>query len=257
MKVTAIMQVRTGSTRFPNKVLKEILGKSMLEHTIERVKKAKLIDEIIIATTTERQDDIIEKWANDNGLKCYRGSTEDVLDRYYQAAKKFKVDPIVRLEPDDPLKDPTVVDKIIKFYLDNKDKLDYASNTIKSTFPEGQDVEIFSFAALERAWTEAKKSSEREHVTPYIWNHPDKFRLANVVHEGENLAHLRWTVDYPDDLEFVRQVYARLYKKGKIFSMQDILDLLKKHPELAKINEGHAHYEGYLKSVREDAPKGG
>lgn len=255
-KVTTIIQVRIGSTRLPNKVMEKILGKSMLERMIERTRKAKLIDEIIIATTTEPGDDVIEKWAKDNGLKCYRGSTEDVLDRYYQAAKKFKLDPVVRLEPDDPLKDPTIVDKIVKFYLDNQNKLDYVSNTIEPTFPEGQDVEVFSFAALERAWKGAKKGSEREHVTPYIWNHPDKFRLANVVNEGGDLSRLRWTVDYPEDLKFVREVYARLYKEDKTFLMNDILDLLKKHPELAKINEGHVRYEGYMKSVREDAKTG-
>jgi len=252
-KVTAIVQVRMGSTRLPRKVLNDIVGKPMLWHVINRVKKAKLIDEIVIVTTTEDEDEIIAKWAKNNNLKCYRGSVEDVLDRYYQAAKKFKANTIVRVTPDDPLKDPEIIDKVIKFYLDNKINLDFVSNTIKPTYPEGLDVEVFSFSTLKRAWEEAKKKSEREHVTPYIWNHPDKFRLANVAKEGENLSHLRWTVDYPEDLEFTRAIYARLYKEGKIFLMQDVLDLLKKCPELAKINKGYIRSEGYLKALKEEA----
>ena len=250
-KVAAIVQVRMGSTRLPKKVLNDIVGKPMLWHVINRVKKAKLIDEIIIATTIEDEDEIIAKWAKNNNLKCYRGSAEDVLDRYYQVAKKNKVDIIVRITSDDPLKDPEIIDKVIKFYLDNRINLDFVSNAIKPTYPEGLDVEVFSFNAFKRAWKEAKKKSEREHVTPYMRDHPDKFRLANIAKEGENLSHLRWTVDYPEDLEFTREVYKRLYKEDKVFLMGDILDLLKKHPELSKINEGHIRYEGYLKSLRE------
>lgn len=251
MKVVAIVQVRMGATRLPRKMMVDIVGKPLLWHVINRVKRLKFIDEIIIATTTDREDDIIEKWAEENNLKCYRGSVEDVLDRFYQAAKKYRADIIVRITPDDPLKDPMVTDKVIKHYLDNRDKLDYVSNIIKPTYPEGLDAEVFSFSTLERAWKQAKTKADREHVTTYIWNHPEKFRLANIEYEGKNVSHLRWTLDYPEDLEFAREVYARLYKEGEIFLMEDVLKLLEKHPELAKINVGHVRFEGYLKSIKE------
>ncbi|KUO42694.1 MAG: hypothetical protein APU95_04465 [Hadesarchaea archaeon YNP_N21] len=246
-----------GSTRLPKKMMIDIMGKPLIWHVFNRVKRAKLIDEIVIATTTDKEDDIIEKWARENGLKCHRGSTEDVLDRFYQAAKKYKADIIVRITPDDPLKDPVVIDKIIKHYLDNEGKIDYVSNTIKPTYPEGLDVEVFSFDALERAWKEAKTKVDREHVTTYIWNNPSKFRLANVTHEGGDLSHMRWTVDYAEDVEFIREIYARLYRKNKIFLMEDVLNLLKKCPELTNINSGHVRFEGYLSKLKMQQHKKG
>lgn len=242
-KVTAILQMRIGSTRLPKKILKNIAGKPMLWHFTNRVKKAKLIDEIIIATTTKDEDDMIVKWARSNGLKHYRGSTEDVLDRFYQTATKFKAEVIVRVTPDCPLIDPEVMDKVIKYFLDGD--FDYVSNTIKRNYPDGLDTEVFSYDALKKAWKEAKMASEREHVTPYIWKHPKMFKIGSVECE-EDLSHMRWCVDTERDLEFVREIYKRLYKEGKVFHMSDVLKLLKKHPELMEINKGIARDEGTL-----------
>lgn len=256
LKVVGIIQARMKATRLPGKMMADIAGKPLLWHVISRVKTAKLVDELIIATTTDREDDVLEKWAKDNNLRCYRGSVGDVLDRFYQAAKKYNADIIVRITPDDPFEDPEVIDKVIKYFLNNRDKLDYVSNFIKPTYPEGLHAEVFSFGALKRAWREAKTKTDREHVTTYIWNHPRKFRLANIEYEGkEDISQLRWTLDYPEDLKFAREVYARLYKEGEIFLMGDVLRLLKKYPELAKINAGHVRFEGYLKSLKSEPQK--
>lgn len=224
-----------GSTRLPNKVLNDIVGRPMLWHIINRIQRSELIGDIIIATTLDIKDDEIEIFAKKNNIKIFRGSEEDVLDRYYQSAKKYKVNSIVRVTADDALKDPVVIDKVIKKYL--KNKLDYASNTIKPTYPLGLDIEVFSFDALEKAWGESNKQFEREHVTPYIWTNPTKFNIENVTYEEGNLSHLRWTIDTKEDFIFVKTIYENLYKEGEIFLMNDILKLLEKHPEFIKINK--------------------
>jgi spore coat polysaccharide biosynthesis protein SpsF len=246
--IAAIIQARLGSTRLPGKVLADIQGKTLLEHVIQRVSASKLIEDIIIATTINEKDKAIIDFAHTRGIKCYAGSEDDVLDRFYRAAKKFNVNTIVRITPDDPFKDPEVIDKLIKRYLDKKDDIDYVSNTIKPTYPEGLDAEVFSFRALEKAWREAKKPSEREHVTPYIWKHPEFFRLVNVEND-KDLSGLRWTLDTEADLQFAREVYARLYH-GQVFLMKDILALLEAEPELARINAGMERNAGYLKSLK-------
>ena len=248
--IVAIVQARTGSTRLPNKILEDISGKPLLEHVLDRVQLSRLIDRIIIATTTEEKDHVILEMGQSWGIDNYTGSEEDVLDRFYQAAKIYGAETVVRITPDDPFKDPEVIDRVIGYYLEHKDNLDYVSNTIKATYPEGLDVEVFSFDALERAWQEAEKPSEREHVTPYICNHPELFRLANVEND-EDLSHLRWTLDTEADLRFTREVYARLYH-GQVFLMKDILTLLRAEPELAQINQGTPRNAGYLESLEQE-----
>ncbi|MEM2679660.1 MAG: glycosyltransferase family protein [Candidatus Hadarchaeales archaeon] len=246
-KTVAIIQARVGSTRLPGKVLKEICGKPMLWYVIERVKRARLINEIVVATTTNAEDDEIVKIAEQCRVKTFRGSEDDVLDRYYRAAKEFKADVVVRITADCPLIDPEIVDKTVEFFL--KGDFDYVSNTVRPTFPDGLDVEVFSFDALKKAWENATKLSEREHVTPYIRKHPEKFKIGSFEAEHD-LSHLRWTVDREEDLRFVREVYERIGKE--IFHMQDVLELLREHPELAEINRGIKRNEGYEKSLRED-----
>jgi spore coat polysaccharide biosynthesis protein SpsF len=236
-KVTAIIQARMGSTRLPGKVLKEIQGKPILWHIIHRTKASKLIDEIIVATTTNVEDKKIMELTNSLGVRSFRGCEQDVLDRYYQAAKKFKADVIVRITADDPFKDPGVIDEVISIFLNNGDNLDYASNTIDPTYPEGIDVEVFSFTALECAWTEASSKFEREHVTPYIWRNTEKFKVKNVINKSGNLSNLRWTLDTEEDLSFITEVYNKLYTEDKVFLMEDVLILLAQHPEISKINE--------------------
>lgn len=248
--IAGIIQARTGSTRLPNKIIKDIAGKPLFEHIIDRVRLSRLIDKIIIATTTKERDKIILEMAQRWGIESYAGSEDDVLDRFYQAAKIYGVETIVRITPDDPFKDPEIIDKVVGYYLGHQGSVDYVSNTIKPTYPEGLDVEVFSIGALEKAWKEAKKTSEREHVTPYIWNHPEIFRLANIEN-GEDLSHLRWTLDTEADLKFTRGIYARLYH-GQVFLMKDILALLHAEPELSRINEGVVRNAGYLKSIEQE-----
>ena len=249
--IVAIMQARMGSTRLPGKVLIDIQGKPLLEHIVDRVKRSKLIAMTIIATTVNEKDKAIIELAENLDIPYYVGSEDDVLDRFYQTAKKYKAETIVRITSDEPFLDPEITDKVVGYYLKCKDSIDYVSNTIKPTYPDGLDTEVFSFKALERAWREAKKPSEREHVTPYIWNHPELFRLANVENE-EDLSHLRWTLDDDADLKFTQEIYARLYH-GNIFLMQDILNLLAKNPWLVDINKGTLRDEGYLKSIQAES----
>ncbi len=234
--VVAIIQARMKSTRLPGKVLKNIAEKPMLAHVIERLKNTKLINEMVIATSVKEEDRIISRLANDFGVKSFAGSEEDVLDRYYQAAKRYEANVVVRITSDCPLIDPGVVDKVIAFYLRDRDTVDYVSNSLKRSYPRGLDTEVFSFEVLKRTWQEAKEPYQREHVTPYIYEHPEIFCLANVEN-SQDLSYMRWAVDEEKDLEFVREIYKKLYKDGKIFLTKDILALLRKEPQLLDISK--------------------
>lgn len=249
--ITAIFQVRTGSTRLPGKVLIDIEDKPLLQHVIERVRRSKYIDDIILATTINPKDSAIINFAQKNRVKFYTGSEDDVLDRVYQCAKKFSSEIIVRITPDDPFKDPEVIDRGITYFCESMGTLDYVTNTLPPTYPIGLDIEIFSFKALEKAWNEGKKPSEREHVTPYIWNHPELFRIKNFKYEND-LSNLHWTLDTEQDLRFTKEIYHRLYRKKPNFLMDDILYILKKEPELSRINECNEKFGGYLKSLKND-----
>jgi spore coat polysaccharide biosynthesis protein SpsF len=248
-KVVAIIQARMGSTRLPGKVMMEIVGKPMLWHVINRVKHAKRLDDIVIATTALNEDKQILELASEIRVKSYAGSEDDVLDRYYQAAIIYKADVIVRITADCPLIDPTVIDRAIEFYLDHD--FEYVGTGIKPSYPDGLDTEVFSFGVLKRAWKEATLASEREHVTPYIKKNPQVFSIKNLEND-KDLSYMRWTVDEECDLEFVREIYNKLYKEGEMFYMEDILNLLKKQPELMNINKNIIRDEGYLKSIKED-----
>ncbi len=192
-----------GSTRLPGKVLTEVAGKPMLKYQIDRVRQSTLLDKIIVATSTLHQDDVIEKFCRLNGIEFFRGSENDVLDRYYQAAKTYKVQHIVRLTGDNPLISPMMICKVIDFYWLNN--FDYVSNNRPRTYPMGLDVEIFTFEALGKAWREAKDNYEKEHVTPYIYNHPELFKIGNVRNDRD-LSYIRWTVDTLEDLAHVREL---------------------------------------------------
>ncbi|MEW6070046.1 MAG: aminotransferase class III-fold pyridoxal phosphate-dependent enzyme, partial [Candidatus Thermoplasmatota archaeon] len=246
--IVAHVQARIGSTRLPGKVLRDIVGKPMLWHIVNRLKRSKLIDKIVIVTSTNEEDKAILEFGEKEGIETFAGSEEDLVDRHYQAAKKYKADVIVRITGDCPLVDPKVVDKIIKYFLDGK--FDYASNIEKCTYPDGLDVQVLSYSALETIWKKCKKPLERELFSAYIKLHPEKFKIGNVEQE-QDLSHMRWTVDYEEDLRFVREVYKRLYKKGEIFYMEDVLQLLKKEPELMDINKGLKSPEGRIEWVLE------
>ncbi|MFU0784416.1 MAG: 3-deoxy-manno-octulosonate cytidylyltransferase [Thermoanaerobacterium thermosaccharolyticum] len=237
MNVVCIMQARTGSTRLPGKVLKKICGKTVLEHDIDRLKRVKNINKIVVATTILEKDDVIVEEAKRLGVVYFRGSEEDVLSRYYYAAKESNAEVVVRVTSDCPLIDSEVTEKTIQYYLDNKDKYDYVSNTIDRTYPRGLDTEVFSFKVLERAFIEAKSTRDKEHVTPYIWDNPSIFRLAQYKNEID-YSNLRWTLDTKEDFQLISNIYHKLYsKEGNQFNMSDILSLYKKYPELLKINE--------------------
>jgi spore coat polysaccharide biosynthesis protein SpsF len=246
MKTIAIIQARMGSTRLPGKVLAELCGMPMLLVLLHRVRMTPGIDEVVIATTTSANDDVLVSWLIDNGVIFFRGSEEDVLNRYWECAKKHSADVIVRITADDPLKDSRVIARGLAEF--NKSKtIDYVSNTIQPTYPEGLDVEIFSFKALNLAHEEANLPSEREHVTPYIWKHPDKFSIYCFKMQPD-LSSWRWTVDKPEDLLFVKTVLSNFGNNIET-SYEDIIKLIIDRPELAKINTGTIRNEGYLKSL--------
>jgi len=245
--IIAIIQARTGSTRLPRKVLKEVCGKTLLEHEILRVKRAKLLNKIIIATTDKKEDDPIVEIAGKTGINFYRGSENDVLDRYYQAAKKHEASDIVRLTGDCPLIDPKIIDLVIEYYLKNKNLFDYVSNVRPATYPDGMDVEAFSFAALEKSWQAAKLISEREHVNAYIAKNLQIFRISNVENK-KDLSHLRMTIDKEADWRLIFKIYSGLYPNNHNFGLDDILAFLNKRPDLVKLNSDFMRNEGYFKS---------
>lgn len=193
-----------------------------------------MIDNVIVATTNAKEDGEIVTIAKKMGAKSYHGSVNDVLDRFYQAAKHFNAQHIVRITADCPLIDSAVVDEGVAKYFSSG--ADYCSNVLTRTFPDGEDVETFSFTALEKAWKEAKRSSDREHVTTYIRNHPEKFKLVNFKRDL-NIADKRWTLDREEDFIFIEKVYGALYAENPRFGMRDILDFLKKNPELEEVNK--------------------
>jgi len=202
LNIVAIIQARMGSTRLPGKVMKTILDKHVILWDIDRVSLSKLIDEIVVAIPFGKQDDVIADTIEEynNKILISRGSEDDVLDRYYNAAVQTNADVVVRITSDCPLIDPVVVDHVIEQFLNND--CDYCSNSLQRTYPRGLDTEVFSFDALSKAWNESKKDYEREHVTPYIIENPDKFKLLNVSNTID-LSHLRWTLDTKEDFEFI------------------------------------------------------
>jgi len=245
----AVVQVRLGSTRLPGKALALIDGEPMLWHVIQRLKSSQWINEIVVATTLQAEDDAIEKFCRKQNLKCFRGSVDDVLDRFYQAAKQSGADVITRVTADCPMLDSQVIDKVISAFHDSD--CDYASNVDRYTYPDGLDTEVFSFKALERAWKEAKKPSDREHVTPYLRN-TGLFRKASIENETDLSVHqYHWSVDKPQDLEFARKVITSF--KGKEFHLNDILRLLAKKPDLKLINAEQVTNEGYYRSLYQQA----
>lgn len=245
----ALIQARMASSRLPGKVLADISGKPMLHHVIDRVKASRVIQDIIVVTTTALEDQTVCTLADERNVKTYAGSAIDVLDRYYQAAKCFRIDVVVRITADCPLMDPSIIDRTVKTFFESG--CDYASTAYPvATFPDGLDVEVFTFSTLERAWKEATLGSEREHVTPFIWKNPHWFTLKSVQSEVDR-SDMRWTVDEKEDLEFVREVYRHL-GTGTKFGMNDILIFLRQHPDVLHLNRGILRNEGYQKSLDED-----
>jgi spore coat polysaccharide biosynthesis protein SpsF len=251
MKVVAILQARCNSTRLPNKVLKKIMGKPMVHRQISRIKRSNLIDELIVATSDELTDSPLEELCAQIGTKLFRGSLDNVLDRFYQTALATNADIIVRLTGDCPLTDSEVIDQVIRLHIEEKN--DYTSNIEPETFPDGLDVEVFNFFDLENAWKHAYNKSDLEHVTPYIRNNSN-IRKGSYISEV-NYSEYRWTVDEPRDFTFVNKIYSILGADEKYFSSQDIYKLLKQQPDLLEINTNIIRNEGYSKSLEQDHSK--
>ena len=234
MSTNAIIQARCGSTRFPNKVFADVNGKPLIWHVVNRLTHAKTINKIVIATTINEKDDKIEKWCNENNVACYRGSENDVLNRYYSASVAFPSDIVVRITADDPFKEPAVIDAVVNKLIN--EGFDHVTNNFPPSWPEGLDCEAFTFAALEASEKSTNDAFEREHVTQYIYHNPDKFKIGNVA-SPKNLSYLRWTIDKEVDYEMVKAIYAhRNPANTDILLLDEILDILEKNPEIKEIN---------------------
>ncbi|MEI7635799.1 MAG: glycosyltransferase family protein [Syntrophus sp. (in: bacteria)] len=247
--ITAFIQARMSSTRFPGKVLKPILRRPMLELQIERVKLSETIDRVVVVTSTHSADQQIVNLCERLNMDVFCGSLENVLDRFYQAAKKYQPDHIVRLTGDCPLIDSKVIDDIVRLYLEKK--CDYGTNCMPPTYPNGLDAEIFSFDMLKQAQLEASLPSHLEHISVFFEDQPERFRIVNLAH-ATDLSQMRWTVDEPEDFEFVKSIFEMLYPFNPAFGMEDVLDLLVKKPELASLNKHFMRNEGLLKAREKD-----
>ncbi len=238
MKVVAIIQARMGSTRLPGKVLRVLGSATVLEHVIHRVRRAPNIDDVVVATTESPNDVAIVEEARRLGVNVFCGSEVDVLSRYYFAAKQVNADVVLRVTSDCPLLDPEVMRAMVdKFQTLQRDyeSVDYLSNTLTRTYPRGLDVEVFTFEALERAYREATSPAEREHVTPYLYRYPEKFRIGQYLSDVDH-SRYRWTLDTEDDWQLLKQIFDRLGKGSANFSTGEVMELLVKEPQLAKVN---------------------
>lgn len=234
MKVVAIIQARMGSTRLAGKVLEDLGGDMVLARVVNRTRRAKTLNSIVVATTKQPADDAIVGLCKERGWLLFRGSEEDVLDRYYKAALAFEADVVVRITSDCPLIEPEIIDRMIGEFLSSRPEIDYLSNSLQRTFPQGLDVEVMSFDALKTIWQEDRDPESREHVTPYIRRHPEKFHIRNVANDTD-YSYMRWTVDTIEDLTFVRKIYEHF--QNDTFTWKEVLHLLETHPEWLEINQ--------------------
>jgi spore coat polysaccharide biosynthesis protein SpsF len=232
MRTIAIIQARMGSTRLPGKVLMDLGGDTVLAHGVQRLRRADRVDHVVVATTAGSRDDAIVSECSRLGAGFFRGSEADVLDRYYQAALAFHAGVVVRITSDCPLIDPGLVDEVVE--LRRREGADYASNCLLRRYPRGLDTEVFTVEALERTWRQADKAYQREHVTPYMVEHPERFKLASSVAPSD-YSHYRWTVDTPQDLQLLREIYARFPGEAH-FDWRAVIEVMEREPQLAEIN---------------------
>ena len=257
MKVALVIQARCGSTRLPQKILKPLGGVPLLQRMVERVEQgvsmlrqqfgSSASYETIIATTTDSVDQAITRIAEELNIRCYCGHSTDLLDRHLQAARAAEADVVVKIPSDCPLIDPAVVCRVISTYINVRRSADYVSNLHPASYPDGNDVEVMPIHVLEQAWHEAERPYERQHTTPFIWERPERFRLVNVSWEtglDYSMSH-RWTIDYPEDYEFIRMVFKHLWNPDRTFSLEEILALLDAHPSIAQVNAQYAGVNWY------------
>ena len=244
--IGCIIQARMGSTRLPGKVMLKIDKKHpVIHYVLEQIQNCKYLDDITVATTNLKQDDVIAEFVKNYGINLFRGDSSNVLDRYYQCAKKFSYSKIIRITCDNPLIDPEIIDKIIEKFISNK--FDYVSNTITRTFPYGTEVEIFSFSALEKAWKNSKNDYEREHVTPHMYDKNNQFKISNFSFHT-NLSRLRWTLDTKEDLKMIKTIVKKIEQRP-IF-LKDIIWILKNEPNLMNINQNTPIQDNFLNSFK-------
>ena len=244
--IGCIIQARMGSSRLPGKIMKKINGDTpMLKFQLDQLEFSKNIDQIIIATTTLEPDNLIVDFCKKNNLECFRGESKDVLDRYYRCAKKFKLSIIVRITSDNPLIDPNIVDYVISRFVDSD--CDYMSTDF-SKYPLGFTVEVFNFQSIARAWKEAKLPSEHEHVTPFLYKNPDKFKIERITRE-KDLSHIRCTVDTEYDFQLIEKIISQI--ETRPIYLDNILELFSENPDLLEINR-HVKHDGYARSLKED-----
>ena len=250
--IYAIIQARMGSSRLPGKIMLDLAGRPVLWHVIDRVNYSKYVNKIVVATSIESKNDEVRHFCDKNSVLCFSGSEDDVLDRFYNAAINNSIsddDIIIRITADCPLIDPNIIDKTIERFLEVN--ADYASNTVIPTYPDGLDCEVMRFSALSKAWEDAKLKSEREHVTPYIRNHPELFKITSIEND-EDISSLRWTLDEKEDYQLIKLIYDELYEENNIFLMDDILDFAKSNPNIKDINSRYQRNEGLIKSLLND-----
>lgn len=251
--IVIVVQARMSSSRLPGKVLMPVLGKSLLYRMIERLRMVNHKVQIVIATSTDAKDDAIEAEAAAIGVPCYRGSLDNCLDRHYQAGKQYNADVVIKIPSDCPLIDPRIIDEVLDFYFAHEGEYDFVNNLHPPTWPDGNDVEIMTMPCIERTWKEATRPLELEHTTPYIWENPDKFRIANITWPtglDYSMSH-RFTIDYRADYDFIDRVYQELYPSKVNFSCDDILALLDKKPEIYQINADYAGVNWYRNHLNE------
>jgi spore coat polysaccharide biosynthesis protein SpsF (cytidylyltransferase family) len=248
--VLAILQARVSSSRLPGKVLKPILGRPMLRHQIDRVRRAASLDALVVATSVDPSDDAIAATCADAGVDCFRGSLDDVLTRFHEAALPYHPRMVVRLTGDCPLIDPTVIDGAVEFFRGGAFDLVRTADS----FADGLDVEVIGYGILEQAWRAATRPSDREHVTLYVHRQPERFRIGEYASEID-LSDLRLTVDEPEDFELVRRTYEALYPRNPAFTTPDIVALLRANPDLAALNRGIRRNEGLERSLAADPPE--
>lgn len=252
-KILIVVQARMASSRLPGKVMLPILGKSLLAQMIERLQMVQHTVEIVIATSINPEDNIIEQEAINIGVPCFRGSLENLLERHYLAALRHNADIVLKIPSDCPLIDPRIIDQVLDFFFKNAGQYDYVSNLHPATWPDGNDVEVMTMHCLEKTWRMATRKLELEHTTPFIWENPDQFRIGNIRWDSGDdysMSH-RFTIDYREDYEFIKQVYEELYLSNSNFYCEDIINLLIRKPEIYKINAEYAGVNWYRNHLDE------
>jgi len=243
MRTVVVVQARTGSSRLPGKVLLPLAGRPLLQRMLERVLAARTPSAVVVATTRESGDDVVETVAAAAGVPCFRGHATDLLDRHYRTGVAFQADVVVKIPSDCPLIDPAAIDRVIGEYAAEPGEADFVTNLHPPTYPDGNDVEVMPLGVLETAWKDATEPHQREHTTPFIWEHPERFRIRNVAWPSglDYSATHRWTIDYIEDYAFLAAVYEALWTgTGATFSLADVLSLLDARPEIAALNACHA-----------------